>query len=310
MSVLSRHHFHDEEAAFAFLEEALWPQGPVCTHCGAMDRISKIKANPEKRVRYGLHKCGHCKKQFRVTVGTVFEHARLPLHKMLQAVHLMCASKKGISAHELHRVLEVQYKTAWFLAHRIRLAMEQTSGLPPIGGLGSIVEVDETYVGKYDDVPHRTKGYATKLTVLTLVEGGGSARSFHVSGHSAAMLAPYLKANIDKHSVLMTDEGKWYTETGKGFLSHQTVNHGSKEWKRGATHTQTVEGFFSVFKKGMKGVYQHCSEKHLHRYLAEFDFRYSNRVKLGVDDTMRAGRALQGLTGKRLTYRLSSQAQV
>ena len=303
MSVLSRPHFYDEEAAFAFLEAALWPQGPVCNSCGAMDRISKIKANPEKRIRHGLHKCGHCKKQFRVTVGTVFEHARIPLHKVLQAVHLMCASKKGISAHELHRVLEVQYKTAWFLAHRIRLAMEKTVGDKPLGGLGAIVEIDETYVGKYDDVPHRTKGYATKLTVLTLVERGGESRTFHVSGHSAATLAPFIRANVHKLSTIMTDEGSWYSEVGKEFLNHDTVNHGDKEWKRGIVSTNTVEGFFGVFKRGMKGVYQHCSEKHLHRYLAEFDFRYSNRVKLGVDDTERTERALSGMVGKRLTYR-------
>ena len=302
MSVLSARYFHDEAAAFEHLEKVVWPNGPVCPHCGSISGRHYDLA----KTRLGLRKCSDCRKQFTVKVGTVFESGHIPLNKMLQAVYLMVSSKKGISAHQLHRTLGITYKSAWFLAHRIRLAMDTSATFfDKLGGLGGIVEADETYIGKYDDIPHRVKGYATKLTVLTLVERGGEARSFHVSGHSAATLAPYLKANIDKHSVLMTDEGKWYTETGKGFLSHQTVNHGSKEWKRGATHTQTVEGFFSVFKKGMKGVYQHCSEKHLHRYLAEFDFRYSNRVKLGVDDHARNEGALRGIIGKRLTYRQS-----
>ncbi|MCW6511404.1 IS1595 family transposase [Lichenifustis flavocetrariae] len=306
MSVLSARYLHDEAAAFQHLENVLWPAGPVCPHCGSISG----KHYDLRKSRVGLRKCSDCRKQFTVKIGTVFESAHIPLNKMLQAVYLMVSSKKGISAHQLHRTIGVTYKSAWFLAHRIHLAMDTSASFfDQLGGLGAIVEADETYVGKYDDVPHRTKGYATKLTVLTLVERGGTSRSFHVSGHSAAALAPYLKANINKHSVLMTDEGKWYTETGKGFLDHQTVNHSEKEWKRGYAHTQTVEGFFSVFKRGMKGVYQHCSEKHLHRYLAEFDFRYSNRVKLGVDDAQRNERALEGIKGKRLKYRPADEAR-
>ncbi|MBE7157424.1 MAG: IS1595 family transposase [Rhodospirillales bacterium] len=301
MSVLSQAHFHDEVAAFAFLEEAIWPNGPVCPHCDAMDRIGKIKANPEKRIRYGLHKCGHCKKQFRVTVGTVFEHARLPLFKVLQAAHLMCSSKKGISAHQLHRILEVQYKTAWFLSHRLREAM-RSGALAPMGGEGAIVEVDETFIGQKEDVPKR-RGYAHKHAVLSLVERGEHVRSFHVDGTTAAQLVPILRANIAKETAVMTDEAGQYGKLGDHFASHDFTVNSAKEYVRGEVHTNTVEGFYSIFKRGMKGIYQHCAEKHLHRYVAEFDFRYNNRVKLGCADVERTDRVLKGIVGKRLTYR-------
>ncbi len=308
MSVLSKPYFHDEEAAFEHLEAVLWPNGPVCPHCGGVDRISKIKANPSKRVRYGLHKCGQCGKQFTVKVGTVFEHGRIPLHKFLQAVHLMCSSKKGISAHQLHRVLEVQYKTAWFLAHRIREAM-RSGDLSPMGGSGKVVEADETFIGRLEGMPAKHPGgrgggnSAIKNTVLTLVERGGRARSFHIESTTVSQIVPIVRANIDRETRLMTDEARHYVKVGEEFADHQTVEHGAYEYGRGDAYTNTVEGFYSIFKRGMKGVYQHCKEKHLHRYLAEFDFRYSNRSALGIEDQERAGLALEGMKGKRLTYR-------
>jgi transposase-like protein len=317
MSILSKPYFHSEEAAFAHLEAVLWPGGPVCPHCGAMSRISRIKPNPAKRVRFGLHKCGECGKQFTVKVGTVFEHARIPLHKMLQAVHLMAASKKGISAHQLHRILEVQYRTAWFVAHRIREAM-RVGEFDPIGGAGKIVEADETYFGKRETVtpsaqrgdrPYIKRGKhgpANKRAVLALVERGGGARTFHVDRADKATVTKIVTANVERETYLHTDESRLYGDADQLFAEHHTVKHSVGEYVRGEVHTNTVEGYFSVFKRGMTGVYQHCSEKHLHRYLAEFDFRYNHRVALGVDDSERATAALAGIKGKRLTYRRTS----
>ena len=306
MSMLSRPYFHDEAAAFAHVESVLWPEGPVCPHCGCMGRVGKIKANPEKRVRLGLHKCGDCKKQFTVKVGTVFEHARMPLHKMLQAVHLMCSSKKGISAHQLHRVLEVQYKTAWFLAHRIREAM-RSGELAPFGADGGIVEVDETFIGNDRTIKpkgsKKGRGYAHKHKVLALVDRTtGKARMMVVDTLSAKALAPILNENIAKEARLMTDEANYYTVIGREFAEHGVVAHTKGEYGRGEVHTNTIEGFFSVFKRGMKGVYQHCGKRHLHRYAAEFNFRYDNRSANGVEDQERAEIALKGIRGKRLTY--------
>lgn len=301
MSVLSKPYFHDEAAAFTHLESLLWPEGPTCPHCGNADgkRITRFEG---KATRMGLHKCNECRKQFTVKVGTVFESAHIPLHKMLQAVYLLSASKKGCSAHQLHRILQITYKSAWFLAHRIREAM-RTGGLGPMGGGGQIVEVDETVIGRLEGVPKQTAGYAHKNIVLTLVERGGSARSFHIDSTSVADVVPLVRKNIRRETRLMTDEARHYVGVGKEFAEHGAVMHSKFEFGRGDIHTNTVEGYYSIFKRGMKGVYQHCSEKHLHRYLAEFDFRYSNRVALGVSDEMRAGRALKGISGKRLTYR-------
>jgi transposase-like protein len=314
MSVLSKRYFHDEEAAFEHLEAVLWPTGPVCPHCGGTDRISEIKANPTHRVRMGLHKCGDCGKQFTVKVGTVFEHGRIPLHKMLQAVYLMACSKKGVSAHQLHRILEVQYKTAWFLAHRIREAMRDGS-LAPMGGNGKIVEADETYFGKTEQErvsaqrkgrpynPRGSRGPKGKRAVLALVERGGSVRSFHIDRADKATVGKIVGENVARESRLHTDESRLYSGSDERFAAHETVRHSADEYVRGDVHTNTIEGVFSVFKRGMKGVYQHCSEKHLHRYLAEFDFRYNNRSALGVEDQARSGNALKGMVGKRLTYR-------
>ncbi len=296
MSVLSAPYFHDEAAAFQQLEATLWPQGPVCPRCGGMDRITAVKG-----ARMGLRRCGPCKRQFTVTVGTVFESSHVKLHMWLQAVYLMCSSKKGISSHQLMRVLDVQYKTAWFMTHRIREAMA-SGKLPPMGGEGQVVEVDETFIGQKKDMP-KQRGYAHKHAVLTLVERGGSSRSFHVDGTKASDLLPIIKANVDPKTHIMTDEAGQYASLKKHFAGHDFVQHGKGEYVRGKVHSNTVEGFYSVFKRGMKGIYQHCSEKHLHRYVAEFDFRYSNRVRLGVDDAQRTVTALRGIVGKRLTYK-------
>jgi transposase-like protein len=300
-SVLDAAHFHDEQAAYDYLESKIWPNGPVCPHCGGVDRIGKLKG---KSTRIGVYKCYQCRKPFRATVGTVFEASHIPLRLWLQAVHLMASSKKGISSNQLHRVLGVTLKTAWFMSHRVREAM-RVLGMTPMGGEGQVVEVDETVIGFQDGSNSKTPRQAMQFrnVVLTLVERGGSARSFHVEGTTLGQLAPIIRANIKRESDLMTDQASWYKSLGREFASHQSVDHGHFEYVRGDVTTNTVEGFYSIFKRGMKGIYQHCAEKHLHRYLAEFDFRYSNRVKLGIDDVARADRALQGIVGKRLTYK-------
>jgi len=307
MSVLSRPIFHDESAAFEHVERVLWPEGPVCFHCGCTGRISAIKPNPAKRVRYGLKKCGDCGKQFTVRMGTIFEESKLPLHIWLQAMHLMCASKKGVSAHQLHRTLEITYKSAWFLGHRIREAMRDGE-LAPLGSGGGIVEIDETFQGRDPDAAPSRMAIRNMNAVLTLVERGGRARSFvmPVDNLNSAEIAAILSANVAKEARLMSDEGRHYTTPGKAFADHQTVAHARGEYVRRQepeVHSNTVEGFYSIFKRGMRGVYQHCSKKHLHRYAAEFDFRYSNRSALGVEDVERANIALKGVVGRRLTYR-------
>lgn len=312
MSVLSKPYFHDEAEAFRHLESVLWPEGPVCPHCGSLN----AKHYDLGKTRLGLRKCAEkgCRKQFTVKVGTVFESAHIPLNKMLQAVYLMTSSKKGISAHQLHRVLEITYKSAWFLAHRIREAMRDGT-LAPMGGSGATVEVDETYIGRLKDVPKQRGGGAHKNVVLTLVERGGSARSFHVDSTSIADLVPVVNGNLQRETKVMTDTASWYRNLNKTgqFAGHLTVNHTLGEYVNMSDrtiHTNTVEGYYSIFKRGMKGVYQHCSEKHLHRYLAEFDFRYSNRSARGVEDQQRAGKALLGISGKRLKYRGHREGEV
>jgi transposase-like protein len=311
MSILNKSYFHDEADAFAKVESILWPDGPVCPHCGALDRIYALKgvrSKPSKKhpkgvERHGLKKCGDCRKQFTVRVGTIFEDSHAPLHKWLQAIHLLCASKKGISSHQLHRMLEVQYKTAWFMSHRIRESMRSGS-LSPLGGAGRFVEVDETLVGKRAGVPYRdASGAADMNIVLTLVNRHGEVRSFHIDQANGETIIPIVRANVSEEAKIATDQAAYYGGLEVGFAGHETVNHSIEEWARGEITTNTVEGYFALFKRGMKGVYQHCSEKHLHRYLAEFDFRYNARVALGVDDQQRAVKALVGAKGKRLTYR-------
>jgi len=297
-SVFNSKALQDEAAAYRWVEAQIWPEGVVCPHCGGVDRISPMKG---KSTRIGTYKCYQCRKPFTVKVGTVFEASHIPMRIWLQAMVLMCASKKGISSNQLHRSLGVSLKTAWFMSHRIREAM-RIVGMEPMGGAGKAVEADETYYGQVKGEPKR-RGVGHKHVVLALVERGGSARSFHVEGTRIADLAPVLRENIAKDSALMTDEGTWYREIGREFAKHETVKHREDEYVRGDAHTNTAEGYFSIFKRGMQGVYQHCAEKHLHRYLAEFDFRYSNRVRLGVDDGERTARAIKGIIGKRLTYR-------
>ena len=311
MSVLSSPHFHDEAKAFAFLEGVIWAGGVTCPHCGVVGgRVYDLAGvrgkpsvkSPEGAVRFGLKKCGDCRKQFTVKVGTVFEHARMPLHKMLQAVHLMMSSKKGISSHQLSRALEVQYKSAWFLAHRIREAM-RSGDLAPFGSGGGAVEVDETYIGKRKGFGNPKGGHAHKMAVLALVDRNtGKCRMFNVENGSGKLIQPIVLNNLAREARLMTDEASMYRTIGRQFAEHSAVKHYNKEYVRGDVTTNTVEGAFSIFKRGMKGVYQHCGEQHLHRYLAEFEFRYSNRIALGVDDRARVNLALTGIVGKRLTY--------
>lgn len=309
MSVLSRPQFHDEAKAFEFLESVVWANGVTCPHCGVVNgkvydlsgvRGKPSKKNPEGALRHGLKKCGECRKQFTVKVGTVFEHARIPLHKMLQAVHLMTSSKKGISAHQLHHTLEIAYNSAWFLSHRIREAM-RSGEFDIMGGEGEAVEVDETFIGRKKGTEVR-RGTSHKMAVLSLVQRNGGVRSFTINGTSAAEIGPIVNANVARETFLLSDEARQYQSIGKGYHAHLWVNHGSGEYFDGPVHTNTIEGFFSIFKRGMKGVYQHCAEKHLHRYLAEFDFRYNNREAQGVDDSTRSINALRGISGKRLTY--------
>ncbi len=304
MSVLSKAYFHNEEAAFAYLESIVWADGKACPHCGAVDRLTAVKANPAKRIRVGLNRCGHCKGQFTVKVGTVFEHMRLPLHKALQAVYLMTSSKKGISAHQLHRVLEITYKSAWFLAHRIREAMRD-GDLSVFGGNGGVVEVDETFIGKLKGA-EKKRAFHHKMKVLALVDrDSGKARTMVIENVKAETLMPIVIANVAREARIMTDEHSGYRDAGKFFASHGTTSHGKGEYvnlQDRTIHSNTVEGYFSIFKRGMKGIYQHCGEQHLHRYLAEYEFRYNNREKLGCNDKDRAGNALRGIVGKRLTY--------
>lgn len=319
MSVLSQARFHDEAEAFRFLESIVWADGVVCPHCGVVGgRVYNLEGvrskpsvkNPEGVVRHGLKKCGECRKQFTVKVGTVFEHARMPLHKMLQAVHLIMSSKKGISSHQLSRVLEVQYKTAWFLAHRIREAM-RSGDLAPFGSGGGAVEVDETYIGYKLGVQKARGGHAHKLGVLALVDrNSGTMRSFTFDKFRAEQVHPIVLENISREARLMTDEAKMYKKIGREFAEHGTTLHGLGRYvdrSDRTIHTNTVEGAFSIFKRGMRGVYQHCAEKHLHRYLAEFEFRYNTRTANGFTDAERGAEALKGIVGKRLTYKSPDQ---
>ena len=302
MSLLSHKHLQDEGAAYAWVEAHIWPEGPVCPHCQEKARVSKMQG---KATRKGLYKCYACRKQFRVTMNTIFEKSHVPLYLWLQAFYLIVGSKKGISSNQLHRTLGVTLKTAWFMSHRIREAMRAGSLAPPMGGFGNVVEVDETYIGYNELYKHfkNPRGFQHKPAVLTLVQRNGEARSFHVERTDVASIIPIVSANIAKETAIATDDGGHYRSLHKHFEAHATVAHSRGEYVRGAVHTNTVEGYFSIFKRGMRGIYQHCSEKHLHRYLAEFDFRYNNRIKLGVDDEQRAVKAVQGVVGKRLTYR-------
>ena len=299
-------HFQNHDEARKYLEALRWAGEPVCPHCGTVGKHYANKSRP------GVWRCHEpsCRKDFSVTTKTVMESSHIKLHIWLQAFALLTASKKGMSAHQLHRSLKITYKSAWFLAHRIREAM-RAGGLVPLGGKGQIVEVDETYYGKTEEPrvsPHREgRPYKSKIRnnrpILALVERGGSVRTFHVPVAGQFIVQEIVKRNVARESRLMTDESKLYNNMDAHY-SHETVKHTAGEYARGDVTTNSVEGYFSVFKRGMRGTYQHCKEKHLHRYLAEFDFRFNNRTALGVTDGERADLAIKGIAGKRLTYRL------
>ena len=305
-------HFQSPENAREWLERTRWSEGPVCPHCGTVGRAYKTK-------RLGTYRCAEkeCRKDFSVTTGTVMERSHIALNKWLMGFYLMAASKKGISAHQLSRSLGLDYKSAWFMCHRIREAMrpDDFPGTDPLGGASQIVEADETYFGQVEERrPSKQRGKRPftkggksgpggKRAVVSLVERGGRVRSFHPAFADGATVAAIVRENIRAESRLNTDESRLYTSVGREFAAHETVNHTNKEYARGDVTTNSVEGFFSIFKRGMKGVYQHCGEKHLHRYLAEFDFRYNHRVKLGYSDIDRTIEAVKGIEGKRLMYK-------
>jgi transposase-like protein len=296
---LSNPIFHDEDAARADLESIRWPDGPYCPHCGAFDTVAPLGG---KSMGPGWYWCAKCREKFTVRVGSIFERSHVPLHKWRLAFQLHCASKKGMSAHQLSRMLGVTYQTAWFMGHRIRESMSDPK-TRPLGGKNKVVEADETYVG---GKAANRKGYVPpKAPVLSLVERDGSVRSFHVANVTAKTLRPLIVKYVDRASYIMTDESTVYPAIGREFAGHGSVNHSAQEYVRtgGFHHTNTVENFFSIFKRGIYGCYFHVSEKHLHRYAAEFDFRYNRRSALGVDDTDRANAVIRGIAGKRLTYR-------
>jgi transposase-like protein len=292
--------FTDKNIAREYLERSRWADGVYCPHCGGTEKNKKLEG---KSHRPGLFQCGDCRKQFTVTVGTVFERSKVPLNKWLLAAFLMASSKKGISAHQLHRTIGVTYKTAWFMFHRIREAMRNDSPVS-FGSGGGTVEVDETFIGKKNEKPKGARGYAHKNAVLALVDrDSGQSKSFIVDDVKASTLLSILRANIAKEAVIYTDEAKQYGKLGSEFGDHNFTTHSKGEYGRGVVHTNTIEGYFSIFKRGMKGVYQHCGTQHLHRYTAEFEFRYNHRIANDIDDTMRANAILKGAEGKRLTYR-------
>ncbi len=309
MSVLSQPHFHSEPAAIARLEAIIWPQGPFCPRCGGFDRITPVRGG-----RAGLRRCGPCKREFTVTVGTIFERSHVKLHKWFQAAHLIGSSKKGFSAHQLHRTLKVTYKTAWFMEHRLREAMRELHLDKPLGGEGKTVEIDETYIGGKEKNKHRSKrnmlgtGGIGKEIAFSLVERGRSVRSHHVPTVSAKTLRPILQAQIHADSIVMSDDGG--SRIGREFARHQSVNHSIGEYVRGDAHTNTIEGYFSILKRGITGVYHHLSPQQLKRYLAEFDFRYNERAADGINDEARTDRLIRGIVRKRLMYKDSSPASI
>jgi transposase-like protein len=309
--------YHDEEAARLHLEELRWSNGVHCPHCGGTEKCKTTKmmskpskVNPEPQEVKGYYHCGDCRKRFTVRTGSVYERSHIPLHKWVLATHLMAASKKGMSAHQLHRMLGVTYKTAWFMAHRIREAMNDTSP-DQMGGDGESVQADETYFGSKDEENRRTtrvfdglpykknsRGPANKRAVVSLICEGKS-RTFHVDSANVETVTEILRQNVSPFTILHTDESRLYSKVGKDFADHQSVKHSAGEYWRDGVSTNKVENFFSIFKRGMKGVYQHCSEKHLQRYLSEFDFRYNTR---DLTDAECATLAIKGAEGKRLMY--------
>jgi transposase-like protein len=303
MTDISAKHFQDEDAAREHIEASRWPNGPYCPHCGSLN-VMRMGG----KTQAGMFLCRDCEDKFTCRTGTLMERSHIPLHKWLLAMMLLSSSKKGISAHQLHRMLGVTYKSAWFLCHRIREAMrdaDPNASGGPLGGANKVVEADETVVG--GRAKNRAfREPAPKKAVLTLVERDGRARSFHVANIDAKKLRPAVMKNVSRKSTLMTDEASYYVKMGREFADHKAVDHSRSEYAYkldGRTvSTNNAENYFSIFKRGITGVYHSVSEAHLSRYLAEFDFRYSNRSKLGVEDDARAAKVLRGIEGKRLTY--------
>ena len=299
--------FTDVDAAREHLEAQRWADGVFCPHCG----VTTVRKLEGKSARPGVYQCNGCRGQFTVTVGTVFERSKVPLNKWLLATYLVASSKKGVSAHQISRQLDVTYKTAWFMMHRIREAM-RSDDKTPFGQGGGGVEIDETFIGKDTDAKPNKMAIRMMCKVVSLVDREtGRARSVVVDDLRPATLWPIVAANVSREANLLTDEASHYKAFGKEFASHKFVSHTQKEYVSftdKSVHTQTIEGFFSIFKRGMKGIYQHCGKQHLHRYLAEFDFRYSNRSALGCEDGERTDRLLKGIEGKRLTYRRVGEA--
>jgi transposase-like protein len=298
--------FTDLDAARRHFESIRWPQGPYCPYCGVTeDRVAELGG---KSMGPGWYHCKDCRRKFTAAVGSIYERSHIPLTKWLLATHLMCSSKKGMSAHQLHRMLGMPYKTAWFMAHRIREGMRVLSPTP-LGGKGKRVEADETYIGGKERNKHRSKrdskniGGMGKEPVFALVERGGRVRSMHMLAQvTGATLRPILRAQVDRASFIYTDEAGQYRHVGADFALHASVNHSIGEYVRGDAHSNTIEGYFSILKRGITGVYHHVSQQHLKRYLGEFDFRYNERSGLGVDDATRTLKAIAGVVGKRLTY--------
>jgi transposase-like protein len=310
-NVLNAPYFNNDEAARNLIQSVRWPDGPICSHCGVINHSYPVKGRP------GLYRCAEkaCRKDFTCTTGTVMERSKIALHKWVTAFYLMNSSKKGVSAHQLHRTLGLTYQSTWFMCHRIREAMRD-GGFSPLGGEGKIVEADETYFGPTEHPrpskqrkgrPYKvgSRGPRDKRPIVALVERGGNVRTFHVAHADKDTVGNIVKNNIAHESRLHTDESKLYPAIGTQFAAHETVKHSAKEYVRDDIHTNSAEGYFSIFKRGMRGIYQHCKEKHLHRYLSEYDFRYNHRIKLGYNDTDRTLAAIKGVAGKRLTYHQS-----
>lgn len=296
-SILDEKHFYNEKTAFAYVESIVWKEGKNCPHCGGVEKLYEIKS---RSARIGLNKCGGCKKQFTVRIGTIFEDSHIPLHAWLQAIFLLASSKKSISSHQLHRTLQITYKSAWFLSHRIREVMKPSGEIKMMGGEGRIIEADETYIGNKGKQAKGVCGWGHKEKVFSLVECRGKVCSHHVQLTNVKTLLPILQNCMKQETTLMTDEARQYIKIDKEFKEHGVVVHSRKEYVQGSFHTNTIERFFSIFKRGMKGAYQHCKNNHLQQYLYEFDFRYNAK---NIDDSQRADNIILGVIGKRLTYR-------
>ena len=301
-SILSEPRFNDEAAAYEWVEARLWAKGRACPHCGVVDRSGPLKG---KTNRIGLYKCYACRKPFSVKVGTIFESSHIAMRDWLAAIHLVCSAKKGISANQLHRTLGITLKSAWFMAHRIREAMQPADSAGPLGGSGKVVEIDETFLAKSPKTK-QPKG-KRPIAIMSLIERGASVRSAPLAGEprNAAVLRAVYR-HVHEDSAVHTDGAGYYKNVKMHVAVHEKVDHSKKEWVRGDVHTNSLEGYFSIFKRGLVGVYQIMSEKHLHRYCHEFDFRHSNRARLGINDAERADRLLKGVVGRRLTYRTTN----